>query len=61
MAKIVHFLTFGKKDFVEKIQRMTEDRSFSYDQAKGDFSYRPEPFQKGLMREVNAYMQKVRK
>ena len=61
LAKIVYFSTSGKKDFVEKVQRMTEDRSFSHDQAKGDFSYRPEAFQKGLMREVYAYMQKVRK
>ncbi len=56
MAKCLKVCTFGKVDFIEKVQRMGEDRSFSHEAAKKDFGYSPMPFVEGLKLEVNEYL-----
>ena len=55
-AWLVRALTLGKKDYVEKVLRLGEDRSFSHEAAARDFGYEPEPFELGLKREVEEYM-----
>lgn len=54
-AKALRALSFGKKDLVEKVLRLGEDRSFSHEAARRDFGYEPEPFELGLKREVEEY------
>ena len=54
-------LTLGKLDFREKVQRLCEDRSFSYEDAARDFGYRPMPFVEGLRIEVEEYLREKRK
>lgn len=56
LAKITKALTLGKVDYIEKVQRMTEDRSFSHEEATLDFDYNPEPFEIGIAREVAEYL-----
>ena len=58
LARILKLLTFGKIDYIEKVQRMSEDRSFSHEDAKKDFGYNPEPFEVGIAREVKQYLNK---
>ncbi len=55
-AWLVKGLTLGKKDYVEKVLRLGEDRSFSHEPAARDFGYEPEPFEVGLKREVEEYI-----
>ena len=49
-------LMLGKKDYVEKVLRLGEDRSFPHEAASRDFGYEPEPFETGLKREVEEYL-----
>ena len=56
LARTLKALTFGKVDYVEKVQRMSEDRSFSHLEATLDFGYKPEPFEIGIAREVREYL-----
>jgi nucleoside-diphosphate-sugar epimerase len=60
LARILGVFTFGKVNFVEKVQRMSEDRSFPHEDAKGDFGYHPEPFHVGIDREVKEYLERQR-
>ncbi len=46
-ATSARFLTRGRVDYVERVQRMTEDRSFSHAAATADFGYAPMPFEEG--------------
>lgn len=55
LARLLRACTLGKVDYVEKVQRMTEDRCFSHDEARRDFGYNPEPFTLGIEREVEEY------
>ncbi|MBQ9686744.1 MAG: NAD(P)H-binding protein [Oscillospiraceae bacterium] len=55
-AKVLKAVTGGKKDLVEKVLRLGEDRSFSHEAAYRDFGYEPEPFEIGLKREVEEYL-----
>ena len=55
-ARAVKALSFGKKDLVEKVLRLGEDRSFSHESATRDFGYEPESFEIGLKREVEEYL-----
>jgi len=52
----VRTLSGGKIDFVEKVLRLGEDRSFSHAEATRDFGFEPEPFDVGLKREVEEYL-----
>jgi nucleoside-diphosphate-sugar epimerase len=56
MARVLKGITLGKIDYVERVQRMSEDRSFSHKEATADFGYRPEPFEVGIAREVKEYL-----
>ena len=53
-------VTLGKVDFVEKVLRMGEDRSFPHEAAARDLGYEPEPFSLGLEREVREYLARKR-
>ena len=55
-ARLVKALTLGKKDYVEKVLRMGEDRSFSHEAATAELGYEPESFADGLRREVKEYL-----
>ncbi len=55
-AKIAKVFTFGKIDYVEKVQRMGEDRSYPHNEAKNDFNYKPMSFEDGIRMEVNQYL-----
>ena len=56
LARTLNLLTIGNVDYIEKVQRMGEDRSFSHEDAKQDFGYSPMPFLKGIEEEVNEYL-----
>lgn len=60
-AEVVRVLSGGKKDYVEKVLRMGEDRSFSHEPATRDFGYQPEKFETGLRREVEEFIANGRK
>ncbi|MEH7344988.1 NmrA family NAD(P)-binding protein [Bacillus sp. JJ1532] len=59
MANFLKICTLGKVDYIEKVQRMGEDRSFSHKTAKEDFSYNPMPLSEGLKLEIEEYIKKV--
>ncbi len=52
----VRALSGGRIDYVEKVLRLGEDRSFSHEKATRDFGYEPEIFEIGLRREVEEYL-----
>lgn len=56
MARTLKFFTWGKVDYVEKVQRMGENRSFPYDDAARDFDYKPMSFDEGIKIEVQQYL-----
>lgn len=56
MARVLKGITLGKIDYVERVQRMSEDRSFSHEEATADFGYRPGSFEVGIAREVKEYL-----
>ncbi|MFT9486554.1 MAG: SDR family oxidoreductase [Tepidibacillus sp.] len=58
MARFLKFLSLGKIDYVEKVQRMGEDRSYSHADATKDFDYRPMRFEEGIAIEVKQYLKK---
>lgn len=58
LAKLAKIFTIGRIDYVEKVQRMAEDRSYSYENAKNDFDYKPMTFEKGIQIEVSQYLKK---
>ncbi len=58
MAKCLKVCTLGKVDFIEKVQRMGEDRIFSHDAAARDFGYNPMPFKDGIKIEVQQYLRR---
>lgn len=56
LARSLKLLTIGKVDFIERVQRMGENRSFPHDKAAEDFGYRPMPFAEGIRIEVEEYL-----
>ena len=54
-ARVLKTVTLGKVDYIEKVQRMGEDRSFSHGDATKDFGYSPIPFSAGIKLEVEQY------
>lgn len=58
LAQIVKIISIGKIDYVEKVQRMGENRNFSHEDATKDFGYDPEPFEIGIKKEVIEYLRK---
>jgi uncharacterized protein YbjT (DUF2867 family) len=58
MASILKALTFGKVDYIEKVKRMGENRSFPHEEASSDFGYNPMTFEEGIRIEVEQYKNK---
>jgi len=56
LARILKITTFGNVDYIERVQRMAEDRCFTNEEAKADFGYNTEPFASGIAREVKEYL-----
>jgi len=59
MARCLKLFTLGKVDYIERVQRMGEDRSFPHDAATKDFGYNPMPFEEGIGMEVEEYLGKM--
>lgn len=59
MAKFLKVCTLGKVDFIERVQRMGENRSFSHERARADFDYKPMSLSEGLKIEIEEYLTKV--
>ena len=57
-ARIIKAVTLGKVDYIEKVQRMAENRSYPHEDAARDFGYDPMPFVEGLKIEVEQYLKK---
>jgi nucleoside-diphosphate-sugar epimerase len=55
-ARLIKLSTLGKIDYVEKVQRMGEDRNFPHELAYNDFGYQPMPFEEGLNIEIQEYL-----
>lgn len=58
LAGVAKVLTLGKIDYVEKVQRMAEDRSYPHKDAKNDFKYKPMSFEEGIRIETGQYITK---
>ncbi len=56
IARFLKICTLGNIDYVEKVQRMGEDRNFSHEAARRDFDYMPIPFSEGLKLEIEDYL-----
>jgi hypothetical protein len=59
LARAAKLLTLGKIDYVEKVQRMGEDRSYSHEDATRDFDYKPISFEDGIQIEVKQYLKSI--
>ena len=55
-AWFIFLISFGKIDYREKVQRLCEPRTFSYEKASNDFGYSPRTFEVGIVDEVNEYV-----
>lgn len=51
----LYLITFTKKDYREKVQRLCEPRVFSHDEASKAFGYDPVSFEEGIIEEVKEY------
>ena len=58
LARVAKILSLRKIDYVEKVQRMAEDRSYAHEEAKKDFNYKPMSFNKGIEIEIEQYLSK---
>lgn len=56
-ARCLNICTFGKIDYIEKVQRMAEDRSFKHNHATNDFGYSPMSLEEGIKIEVHQYLE----
>jgi len=59
MARCLKITTLGRIDYVERVERMAEDRSFSHEVASADFNYAPMPFAEGLRIEIEQYLENL--
>lgn len=57
-AKLLKLLSLGRFDYIEKVQRMAENRSYSHEEATRDFNYHPMSFTEGIQIEVEQYLEK---
>ena len=60
LARVAKVFTLGRIDYVEQIQRMGENRSYSHSSALIDFGYRPMSFEDGIKREVKQYVEQYK-
>lgn len=56
LAWVCYVLSFGKKDYREKVQRLVEPRAYSHEAATRDFGYAPATFSDGIREEIRDYM-----
>lgn len=56
MARFLKVITVKKIDYVEKVERMGEDRNYSHERATEDFGYSPMNFEEGIKIEVREYL-----
>jgi len=54
-AWILFGLTFGRKDYREKVQRLCEPRVFSHEEATKAFGFAPRNFRVGIIDEIKEY------
>ena len=54
-AWLLYVLSLGKIDFRERVQRLCEERTFSFAMAQQDFGYAPMSFAEGIREEVEEY------
>lgn len=57
-AVILYWVTFRKKDYREKVQRLCEPRVFSHEEAANAFGYEPMAFEEGISGEVKEYKER---
>ena len=60
MGRVIKALTLERIDYIERVQRMGEDRSYSHDYATSDLGYNPMTFEKEIQIEVQEYLEKNR-
>ncbi|SPF53848.1 conserved hypothetical protein [Candidatus Desulfosporosinus infrequens] len=60
LAGILKVVSLGKIDYIEKVQRMGEDRDYPHEEANRDFGYDPMPFAEGLELEVEQYVKRFK-
>jgi nucleoside-diphosphate-sugar epimerase len=60
IAKVLNTLTQGKVNYIERVQRMGENRNYSHEKATRDFGYNPMTFEKGIRIEIQEYLEKNR-
>ena len=53
----LYLASLTKLDLREKVQRLCESRAYPHEEAARDFGYDPIPFEEGLRREVQDYLQ----
>ncbi len=54
-AWLIYILTFTKKDYREKVQRLVEPRAYGHELATKDFNYSPSEFADGVKEEIEMY------
>ena len=60
LARILKIVTLDRIDYIEKVQRMGEDRSFPHEDAFRDFGYNPMSFAEGIKKEVKQYVEMIK-
>jgi len=60
VVRTIKAISLGKMDYVEKVQRMGEDRSYNHNSASNDFGYNPMSLDKGIHIEVKEYLMKYK-
>lgn len=60
-ARVAKVATVGKIDYVEKVQRMAENRSYTHIDAKNDFNFTPMTFENGIKLEIRQYVKRGKK
>lgn len=57
-AWVLFILSLSHIDYREKVQRLCEDRTFSFEEARNAFGYSPRTFQEGIVDEVKEFKAK---
>lgn len=60
IAKFFKIITLGKVNYIEKTQRMGENRSYRHCEATNDFGYNPIPFEEGIRNEIREYLEEIK-
>lgn len=60
ISKVIKALTLNKINYIEKVQRMGENRNYSHENAIKDFGYNPLPLEKGIEDSVKKYLEGIK-